>query len=269
MPGINLFSLSVPELRRLLNVARDRGDPTLVEQLTAELEARGAPSATRPQAPAPAEDEASERMMWREAPMPPPFDIEAPAPRRSAPFGALALAAGGLASIAFFWGLRGEAPTRAPVLQTAQAQPVEAARAMTALSAPVTPVPVAAPQPPAEPLRTVTPPQAKAAAPIRVAKAEPAAVGRNNQPCANPPTAADRLVCGDLGLTALHYEMREAYVRALNAHADPEVVDEGQTEWRRARDKATDADQLARLYDQRIRELNEAASDARAGDPPY
>jgi uncharacterized protein YecT (DUF1311 family) len=80
-------------------------------------------------------------------------------------------------------------------------------------------------------------------------------------------TPADRLVCSDLSLRLIDIELKDAYARALNARADPEVVGAGQSAWRRARDEVSDPEHLARLYTQRIRELEAAAAAARAGRP--
>jgi hypothetical protein len=103
---------------------------------------------------------------------------------------------------------------------------------------------------------------------VRLAKAEPAAhKSTARDPCTRS-TPADRLVCRDLSLRLIDLELREAYVRALNARADPAIVDAGQAAWRRTRDKVSDPDRLARLYNQRIRELEAATAAARASRPP-
>jgi uncharacterized protein YecT (DUF1311 family) len=105
--------------------------------------------------------------------------------------------------------------------------------------------------------------------PVRLAKAEPA------PPKAAPPrdacqraTPADRLVCADLGLRLMDVELKEAYIRALNARADPVALGQDQAAWRRARDQVSDPDRLERLYDQRIRELDAVATAARTGRAP-
>jgi len=92
------------------------------------------------------------------------------------------------------------------------------------------------------------------------AKAEPARDRPSRlDPCATPPSPADRLLCSDLALSLLDHEMRDAYRHAVEAGADPVALRESQAEWRRARDPVADARTLAGLYDTRIRELNAAA----------
>ena len=99
---------------------------------------------------------------------------------------------------------------------------------------------------------------------LQLAKAEAAPPQRDA--CARS-TPADRLICSDLSLRLIDLELRDAYARALNARADPEVVGAGQSAWRRRRDSVSDPDRLARLYTQRIRELEAAAAAARASRP--
>ena len=79
-------------------------------------------------------------------------------------------------------------------------------------------------------------------------------------PCATPPSPADRLLCNDLALNLLDHEMRAAYGRAMEAGADPVALRESQSAWRRSRDPTADARALAGLYDRRIRELEAAAA---------
>ena len=63
-------------------------------------------------------------------------------------------------------------------------------------------------------------------------------------------------------------ELKEAYIRALNARADPVALGRDQAAWRHARDGVSDPDRLEGLYDQRIRELDAVAAAARSGRPP-
>jgi hypothetical protein len=86
--------------------------------------------------------------------------------------------------------------------------------------------------------------------------------------CRGAPTAADRLVCSDAPLAGLHREMRAAYDAALAAGADQLAVDEGQAEWRVARNAAADRKALEVLYARRIRELKAAARAPHPEEPP-
>lgn len=79
--------------------------------------------------------------------------------------------------------------------------------------------------------------------------------------CASLATIADRMVCGDARLQAADARMRQAYVGALAAGADPEILDREQADWRRARAATTGRDDLAYLYNRRIEDL-EVAADA-------
>ena len=102
---------------------------------------------------------------------------------------------------------------------------------------------------------------------LQLAKAEtPPRTPPQRDACARS-TPADRLVCSDLSLRLIDLELKDAYARALNARADPQIVGAGQSAWRRARDEVSDPDRLARLYTQRIRELEAAAAAARASRP--
>jgi uncharacterized protein YecT (DUF1311 family) len=74
-------------------------------------------------------------------------------------------------------------------------------------------------------------------------------------PCRLAPTAADRLVCGDPDLRRADQRMQRAYVDALAAGADARRLDREQADWRRARDAAESADDLAGLYARRIEDL--------------
>lgn len=105
----------------------------------------------------------------------------------------------------------------------------------------------------AEAVRTAEAPKAV------LAQAAPAAVN----PCAAEPTPADREICGDPELQGLQRELRQAYAKALEAHEDRALLRQRQLAWANARDTVSDSDQLARLYEQRIRKLNAATAEAR------
>ena len=150
-----------------------------------------------------------------------------------------------------------------------------APRAMTIRSAPgpvAASLPKASPEPPPPPASAAaeapapeptTPPTAEPAP--RVASITAPRPGpRRVDPCAQPPTPADRLLCNDLALNLLERELRDAYGRALSAGADPVAVRQSQAEWRRARDPTSDPRALAGLYDRRIRELKAMTAAASA-----
>ncbi|MGZ3376261.1 MAG: hypothetical protein ACXU8S_06660 [Phenylobacterium sp.] len=83
--------------------------------------------------------------------------------------------------------------------------------------------------------------------------------------CAGQPTPADRIICQTPRLQGLQKELRQAYADALDAHQDRDLLRERQLAWRDARNTVTEPDRLARLYEERIRKLNAAAAEARAG----
>jgi uncharacterized protein YecT (DUF1311 family) len=94
------------------------------------------------------------------------------------------------------------------------------------------------------------------AAIVRRAAARPA-IRRDR--CRFESTPADRLLCANPDLKAADQRMRQAYVTALAAGADPEVLDRDQADWRRARTAAQGRDRLAEIYAQRIEDLERAA----------
>jgi hypothetical protein len=273
MLRMNLSALSSTELKQLLAAAEGRGQDSLVEQLRAELATRaavGEPRVARSRTPPPAEfDDEPEPMMvpdeaasglWLDR------DLGGRSPARRWPVGlaaAAVLAVGG----AVAWGLNG-APglpvaggAAPPATATPAAAPAPAPRAMVARvevapPAPPEAVAPAAPLPPAPAPAPAEPP------PKALAKAESrASAPRRLDPCATPPTPADRLLCNDLGLNLLNHEMREAYGRAMDAGADPVALRESQAAWRRTRDPVSDPRALAQLYDRRIRELKAVAGE--------
>jgi hypothetical protein len=245
MLGIDLSTLGVAELRRLLAVAEQRGQDALAEQIRAELAARGPRGAPRRRRPAD-EDPAfePEPMRLPEAELPEVAFERRPAPRRRTGLGGI-VAVGGVAAAAAAWALAGApglpAKTPPPARLAAAA---EAPRAMTAR---VQPPPVAPPPPAPAP----TPEPIVAARPEPPPETPP----RRLDPCAQPGSPADGLVCRDLALQLLAHELTVAYGRALSAGADPAELRRAQAAWRQARDPVTNPQALARLYDQRIRDL--------------
>lgn len=82
--------------------------------------------------------------------------------------------------------------------------------------------------------------------------------------CAAQPTPADRAICEEPELQRLQRDLRQAYARAMEVHADRDVLRQRQLAWRDARNAVSDPQRLAGLYEQRIRRLNAAAADAEA-----
>lgn len=240
MPGIDLSTLSGPELRRLLDVARTRGQDGLAAELLAEIDARGA---GLPRAAASNSDGPTPRSPTPEPDL--PLDRGGGSRRRRRRMLGLGVMAVGAAGAALAWTL---SSIYAPVPPRSQSQPQPQPRAMIARTAPVATE--------APPLPVVQPPPDVTRRPKPEVKTAPS----RRDPCATAPTPADRLVCSDLGLAQLHRELLEAYAHALNARVDPTVVNEDQAAWRRARAGIADPTRLGQLYADRIRELNAAAS---------
>jgi len=271
MLRIELSGLKRAELKRLLAAAEARGQDGLAETLRAELAGRAA-GAPAPLPPLSFEDDEPDPMRVDDDPPPLAFELSdrRAAPARRWPMGLAVvamLAVGGAAA----WGLTG-----APAWPGGEGGAPPAPRAMTIRSAPA---PVVAP--PTEPQSTEPPPaEPPVPEPTTPAPLAPktddevasAPTPRRVDPCAAPPTPADRLLCNDLALNLLERELRDAYGRALSAGADPVAVRSSQAEWRRARDPTSDPRALARLYDSRIRDLralvDEAPRPGAAGQAP-
>lgn len=81
--------------------------------------------------------------------------------------------------------------------------------------------------------------------------------------CTRAATPADRTICEEPKLKDLQRELRDAYAEALAAHADRALLRQHQLAWREARNDVSDPEELARLYEARIRKLNAAAEAAR------
>jgi len=275
MLRIDISTLSRPELQSLLATARRRGQAELADQIQAALAAPGADAAPRPMAPGFDDDEPGPMMLGPD-PLPLPLELAgAPRPpRRRRPVAlaaaVLVLSAGAIAA----WGLGGASgwPGRpapaGPAAPPPASPPISPppARAMALQAAPAAP-PTPAPSTPASQSASAAtaPPKVLADVQTPSAKALPAP-SRRRDPCATPPTPADRLVCNDLALDFLDHQLRDAYGRALDAGADPAAIRTAQAEWRRRRDPISDPHQLAELYHQRIQALNAAA--ANAGEAP-
>jgi len=160
-------------------------------------------------------------------------------------------------------------PRARPASPVELARPAPVAHATTpAWLAPQAP-PIASPPQavspvPAPPLRARRLAESQVARPHAVSPpvvaARTAAAGpARSSACRAPASVADRMVCGRPALASLDQAMRRAYDHALASGADRLDIDRGQARWRDERDRATDADQLSRLYARRIAELDDAA----------
>lgn len=271
MLRMDISTLRRSELRNLLAAARARGQDSLAEQLEAELAGR------RDERPVAAETrtwDVEDEVLPMDIPTDDEFGLDMPIAarpaRRRRPSAVTAATVAGIVVLGggLAWSLSG-APGLPRGEDAPVAEPVAAAptpRAMVARAAPdaappaPVEVPVASP-PPAPPTESASPePAPPEPAPKVVAKAEPVRERPTRlDPCARPPSPADRALCGDLALNLLDHEMREAYGRAMEAGADPIALRDSQSAWRRARDPISDPGALAALYDRRIQELKAAA----------
>jgi hypothetical protein len=279
-PAIDLATLSVADLRRLLDRAEARGQVALAEQIRLTLAARAQGDLTaRPRRarddntpePSPAPD-----LPGPEAePDDDAWVLSISTERRKArrarrrTVSRLVVGAAGLAAAAVAWALSGIAPPWRPK------PPAPAPRAMQAYVAAPPPV-LNLPPPAAEPTPQLPP--RLAPADIQPATPEPPAAPAEKlaprqqvaaNPCSQLPTPAERMVCASPGLRAQRRQLQEAYVRALNSRADPQALDAGQAAFRLALARAEDPERLAELYDRRIRDLNAAAAEARLQPKPY
>lgn len=291
MLRIEMSGLTRAELRRLLAAAEARGQAELAEGFRAELAARAAGGDDGPPQPMAFdefdEDEPGPITFHDDEPGPilAPRDptrlaAEDPTPlafeaadrraraKRQWPVGLVAvavLAVGG----ATVWGVsRAPEWPPEPRAMTFRSASTRAPVAAPPPKAPPPSPPAVAEAPPPEPTPQATAePASKAAAeaaPKVATQAAPEPGPRRVDPCARPPTPADRLLCNDLALNLLERELRDAYGRALSAGADPAAVRASQAEWRRARDPTSDPRALAGLYDRRIRELKAMTASASA-----
>lgn len=245
MLGIQLASLSAPELRRLLDAARDRGQEGLVRQLEAELAGRSGRmiaqprpmSAAPPEAPQP-----SARRAPRAAPEP-------AVRRRRAPAVAV-VGLAGFTGAALAWGvsLQNAPPPRPQPVTLAAATP--APRIAVALTTAALPEEALA-QPVEEPAAPAPDAPLNAAAP-------PARAAERN-PCYDLPTARERLICGYPSLAIQDRRLKAALDRARAASRDPSALDDGQAAWQSASANISDRLALADRYAQRIAELEEDA----------
>lgn len=117
--------------------------------------------------------------------------------------------------------------------------------------------------PPAEPV-TILP-----ARDVAAAEPEPRPQARPAFDCGAAEGPAEMAVCSDERLAAADRRLARAWSQALEAGAPEWELRRDQRAWLAARDDtAREApDELAGLYDQRIRELREAAAEAAAWEP--
>jgi hypothetical protein len=232
MLGIQLTALSAPEVKRLLEVARARGQEGLARQLEAELAARPGRTAGQPLPMSPIP-----RAAPRRAPPPPPM-------RRHR--GPAALVAGLAAFIgaALAWGLSLNPPQSPHPQAVALTTTGPAPRIAVALT--TTALPEEAPTQPAE---EPTAPSLTAELPPEPAR-EP---GRNA--CLDLPTANERLVCGYPSLAIQDRRMRAALDQARADGADPRALEDAQSAWQAGSANIQDRQALADRYARRIAEL--------------
>lgn len=236
MLGIQLAALSMPELRRLLEAARARGQDSLVRQLEAELAARpGRMTGVRP----------------LQAAAMPVSSAAAPARpdrRRSG----MAVAVASLSAFiggALAWGLTlNTTPQVRPqtVALTTASPPPRIAVALTTAALPEE-APTQLLEEPAAP-----PP------PVVETAAAPAAKPSRN-PCLDLPTAHQRLVCGYPSLAIEDRRMKAALERAKAGSRDPYAIDSSQAAWMSASANIQDRLELADRYAQRIADLEAQA----------
>jgi uncharacterized protein YecT (DUF1311 family) len=300
---LDLSTLSGPDLRSLLDTARERGQAQqsyLILQEMARRREGGDPGlkkrASRKDRSEPRFIELDlgdplERLAVEDEPEPDPIDelrLERepdpdPPPRRR--WSAGVFTAGALVGVIIgaFAGSVGEALLRpsselAAFKQEVAAEPAPPPVPKETDEPLVAPAALAEAAPPPE-----APIEAAAAAetPATDAAEVAAAEAPEPEPAAEPParkelaeagtprhcpgatTPADRAICGDAELEKLQRDLRRAYAAALDAHADRDVLRQRQLAWRDARNDVSDPHRLAALYNERIRRLNAATADAR------
>lgn len=228
MLGIQLSALSVPEVKRLLELARARGQEGLARELEAELATRFGRTTGQllPIEPEPA--------LRRSAP--PPIRR-----RRRGPVLAVAgLAAFTGAALAWGFNLSAQQPPRPQPTVLAAAEP--APRIAVALT--TTALHEELPSPPTE----------EPAAPSLAARLpREAAPGHN--PCLDLPTAHQRLVCGYPSLAIQDRRMKAALDQARADGSDPRALEDAQAAWQAGSTNVQDRLALAERYARRIAEL--------------
>lgn len=262
MLGMDLSSLNVAELRRVLEAARARNQADLAAQLLAELQSRRAePGVWLGRSPG---DDGAPRALddrWDEP-------VEADARERDPPSRAVVMA-GALVGLVLACGLGwwGTVALRAPPPPPPPPPAQRAQVVRTLVAPPLSKVPATAEATPPPEVASASS-EAAAARPVRPAPASPPAGPRAND-CRSQATPADRLVCRYPMLARQHQRLQAAYAEALAAGADAREIDQGQAEWRATRDQTTDRHVLGQLYDARIAELEAEAAHARDVEPVF
>lgn len=242
MLGIQLTALSLPELRRLLEVARGRGQETLVRQLEDELAARRNRGVGQPQ-PISAQ------------PLPPArWAAAGPQRRPTRPSRAPAIAVASVAAFvgaAIAWGVTSMPPQTSqppaqPVVLAGSEAPPRVAVALTEVRLPE--------ESPDQPISEPSAPGLDDPAPVRAAPSRPLAAGEHN-PCYDLPTARERLVCGYPSLAIEDRRMKAALSRARANDTDPAAIDDEQAEWLAGSANISDRLVLAQRYARRVAEL--------------
>jgi hypothetical protein len=234
MLGIQFSALSVPELKRLLGLARARGQEGLARRLEAELTVRlGRGVAGQP------------------LPMSvtPPIQERAPSSARRTRGPAIAVA--GLAAFigaTVAWGVSLEAPQPPRSQPSAVVDPSPAPRINVALTSTTLPE-----EAPTQPMRE------PAAPPIEVEPTERATQARHDNPCLDLPTAHARLICGYPSLANQDRRMKAALERARAVSDDPDALDSAQAAWQGAITNVSDRQVVGERYAQRIAELDAEA----------
>lgn len=300
---LDLSTLSGPDLRSLLNTARERGQAQqsyLILQEMARRREGGDPGLKKrasrqdrgePRFIALDLGDPLERLDPLDEPEPDPVDElrlerdpdpDPPPPRRWSAGMFTAGAVVGLI-VGAFAGSVGEALMRpsselAAFKQEVAAEPAPPPAPKVADAPLVAPAELAEAPPPAEPVMEVAAADevpalddAEAVHDEAIA-AEPApepaakkelAEAETPRTCPGAATPADRAICGDAELEKLQRDLRRAYAAALDAHADRDVLRQRQLAWRDARSDVSDPHRLVALYSERIRKLNAATADAR------
>lgn len=80
--------------------------------------------------------------------------------------------------------------------------------------------------------------------------------------CRFEPTPAQRILCGSPQLQTADRRLQNAYSRALKAGADRRILEGEQAAWRAMRNSAADRREMAHLYAQRMRELDQHLAQA-------
>jgi len=300
MPQFDLSTLPAPELRQLLDSARQRGQAAQSYEILREMETRrlhGEPAprkrlsrraarksrtielnlgdpldADRVEAELLADD-GEPPLRLGEAP--PPIEDTPPPParvrQRWGHWATLCFALGLGGGVAAGWWAADGGQWQRPALPPAPAAAPPAPRApraplpvTVAEAAPVM-IPTAPAAPPAEAVQAEAASTAPETPAAPEAKADPAPRPSEvaaASACKAEPTPADRAICDAPALRDLQAQLRQSYAAALEAHEDKALLRQRELAWRDARNTVSDPEALAGLYRQRIAQLKAATLDA-------